>query len=178
MYLWFSIDVDKYYQDLKEKVEYVKNEIGCIFDTNGLPYHISLKISFEVPIDKEYDIIKDIEDFYKSLKPFTIKTRGIEENNVILWVRYQENEYLTYISKKINEILNVKYGIPYHPYDTDFIFHTTLFMNDDHNIIHKGYKMLKNEKLKDELYINTFIIGYSPAGIPGTYSVLKEIEVN
>lgn len=176
MYLWFSIDVDSYFNELKNKVEEVKNKIGFRYGTNGLPWHISLKISFDA-MGKENDIINDVISFYKTLKPFKVQPKGIEDGNVILWIRYFENDYLTYICKELNKMLNEKYNIPYHQYDLDYIFHTTLFMNDDPEIIKKGYEMLKEEKLPKELYVNKFLIGYSPLGKPETYSVIKEIIV-
>ncbi len=176
MYLWFSVDVDSYYQDLKEKVEKTKEKIGFRYGTNGLPYHISLKISFDARGEEE-SIIKDIESFYKTLHSFTINTKDIEEENNILWVRYHDNSYLKEITTNLNKLLNEKYNIPYHEYDLDFIFHTTLFMSEDHNNIHKGYLMLKDEILPKELVINKFLIGYSQLGIPETYNVLKEVVV-
>lgn len=177
MYLWFSIYVDNYYQILKEKVEKVKEEIGLRYETNNLPWHISLKISFEAPKDKESEIIKDVEAFYTTLKPFTLSPKSIEKNHNILWIRYQDNDYLTLIQKELNQLLNEKYHIPYHPYDIDFIFHTTLYMNDNENLISLGYEKLKCEELPKEIYLNKFLIGNSPLGIPETYQVIKEISV-
>lgn len=176
MYLWLSIDVDNYYGYLKEKVEDTKKSLGFSYGTNGLPYHISLKISFDAK-GKENMIIKDIEDFYKTLHSFTIKPRSIEEENNILWVRYEDNIYLKGITTNLNKLLNEKYNIPYHEYDLDFVFHTTLYMSNNFDYIHNGYLMLKDEKLPKELFINKFLIGYSPLGLPETYSVLKEVVV-
>ena len=178
MYLWFAIDVDKYFNDLKIKVEAAKNKIGFRYGTNGLPYHISLKISFEAPKGLENDIISTVEDFYKTLKSFTVRVKEIEANNKILWVRYYDNDYLKYIGTTLNKLLNDKYGIKYHDFDINFIFHTTLFMNENQEIINKGYELLKDEELPNELIINKLLIGYSPMGIPETYSVLKEIELS
>lgn len=177
MNIWVAIDVDNYYHDLKVRVEEVKNELGIHYGTNNLPYHISLKISFLSPLNKENEIIRDIEEFYKTLKPFTLKTTKIEEGNSILWVRYMENEYLRNIAKVLNIMLNQKYNIPYHPFDIDYIFHTTLYMNEDQEMIQRGYLKLKDFNLPKELYINKFLIGYSNTGEPETYNVLKEIII-
>ena len=175
MYLWFSINVDEYYKDIKFDVNRVKEELGINYGTNNLPYHISLKISFEAPKGKEEDIINEVEAFYKTLKPFNIKSIGIAYQSQILWVRYEENDYIRYIINELNEMLNKKYNIPYHLFDINFIFHTTLFMNNDPYILKEGYLKLKDLNWPQELYLNKFLIGYSPSGLPETYSVIKEI---
>ena len=177
MYLWLSINVDNYFQELKKKVANAMDEIGFRYGTNGLPYHISLKISFEAPLGKKEEIINSVEEFYKTLKPFVVKTKGIEEAFNILWIRYIDNEYLDYIGKELNKMLNEKHNIPYHKFDIDYIFHTTLFMNENQDIISEGYKLLHNEFLPKDLYINKFLIGFSKEGKPETYQVMKEIEV-
>ena len=177
MHIWVAIDVDNYYKDLKLKVEEAKDILSISYGTNNLPYHISLKISFLSPENKENDIIKDIEDFYKTLKPFKIKTKSIGEGNSILWVLYEDNDYIKYISKEINKMLYEKYNIPYHKFDLDYIFHTTLYMNEIQDNIKKGYEVLKDYPLPKELSIDKFLIGYSLTGNPETYNVLKEIIV-
>ena len=74
-------------------------------------------------------------------------------------------------------ILNEKFNIPYHPFDIDYVFHTTLFMNSDNDIIAKGYEKLKDVKLPKEIHIHRFLVGYSLDGSPESYQVSKEIEV-
>ena len=108
MYLWFSVSVDDYYKDIKPLVEKTKEEIGFRYGTNGLPYHISLKISFEAPLGMEESIILDVEKFYKTLKPFKIITNGIDYQQQILWIRYLDNDYIKYISEELNKMLNEK----------------------------------------------------------------------
>ena len=177
MYLWFAASVDDYYDNLKEKVEKVKKDLDFYFGTNGLPWHISLKISFEVPKGKEEAIINDLSNYFKTLKPFKVNPKCIDKENNILWVRYYDNENLSNISSYLNKMLNEKYQIKYHEFDNNFIMHSTLFMSDDKSIIDKGYLLLKDEALPKELLINKFVIGTSPEGKPETYSVIKEIAV-
>lgn len=66
---------------------------------------------------------------------------------------------------------------PYHEFDLNYKFHTTLYMNENAEILKNGYEKLKDEKLENRLYLNKYLIGYSPEGIPETYKVLKEIIV-
>lgn len=175
MYLWLAIDVDDYYKDLKKKVSQIEKSLSFHYGTNGLPYHISLKISCKLPEGQEDLIIKDVESFYKTLKPFYIDVKGIEVDKGILWIRYYENDYIKYISQSLNKLLNEKYHIPYHKLDLNYKFHTTLYMNENAEILNKGYEKLKDEKLKNRLYLNKYLIGYSPEGLPETYKVLKKI---
>ena len=178
MYLWFAASVDDYYKELKEKAFKINDELDIEFGAFNLPYHISLKISFEAPKNKEDEVIETIVNFFKTLKPFTVEPTHMEDNESILWIRYQDNEYLKYISSNLNQILNEKYDIPYHEFDLNFIFHTTIFMNDDKTLIKKGYDRLKNYELPKEISINKFLIGSSEEGLPYTFKVIKEIEVN
>ena len=177
MYLWFGINVDNYYKSIKERSILINDELNMEVANFELPYHISLKISFEVENGMEELIIKEVESFYKTLKPFKLKVRVIENAGTILWIRYFDNDYLRNISDELNRILNEKFNIPYHEFDLNFIFHTTIFMNDDKDKIKLAHDKFRNEKLPDELYINKFIIGGSDNGIPYTYKVFKEVEV-
>ncbi|MBR4237620.1 hypothetical protein IKQ02_04210 [bacterium] len=178
MYLWFAVSVDDYYKELKEKAFKVNDELGIEFGAFNLPYHISLKISFEVEDIHAKKIINTAIEFFKTLKPFTVNSSYMENNGTILWIRYQDNEYLKYIGSTLNKILNEKYSIPYHEYDLDFIYHTTIFMNDDKSLINKGYERLKDFELPKELYINKFLIGSSEDGLPHTFKVIKEIKID
>ena len=38
MYLWFSINVDEYFKDIKFEVNRVKEELGFRYGTNELPH--------------------------------------------------------------------------------------------------------------------------------------------
>ena len=178
MYLWFAVSVDDYYKKLKEKAFKINDELGIGFGIFSLPYHISLKITFEAPLDKENEIIDRVASFFQTLKPFTVYPKKVENAKTILWIRYQDNEYLKSIGSKLNEILNKEYDISYHEYDLEFIYHTTIFMNDDESLIEKGYELLKDEDLPDEILINKCLIGTSEEGLPYTFKVIKEIELN
>lgn len=178
MYLWLAAYVDNYYTSLKEKAIRINDELGIEPKAFMLPYHISLKISFEVPSGEENNVINDIEAFYMGLKPFNVRPSCIENAKTILWIRYYENEYLKYISNELNKILNEKYGIPYHKFDLEFIFHSTIFMSEDTNKIKEAFNRLKDETLPDRLSVNRFIIGSSDTGLPYTFKVIKEIDLN
>ena len=68
MYIWVAIDVNEQVSKLRKVAENYMNEQGLSSTTFSLPFHISLKISFQIPDDKFEDAVSDIRDFYKSLK--------------------------------------------------------------------------------------------------------------
>lgn len=178
MYLWFAIDVNRYYEYLKERVKEIEDIVKYDNTNLSLPYHISLKISFEVDDSIKNDVIQTAEEFYKTLKPFNISVKCIEKYGIICWIRYLNNDYLESISRNLNSLLKEKYDIELHPYDKDFIFHTTLFMDNDVSKIEKSYEMIKDVKLPTNLLTDRYIIGYSLTGKVGSYKVLKEIQVS
>lgn len=81
------------------------------------------------------------------------------------------------ISDKLNKMLYEKYNIKYHKFDLDFIYHTTIFIDDNLDKINEAYNIIKSELLPNELCVNKFIIGGSNSGLLYTYKVLKEIDI-
>lgn len=177
MYIWLSLNVDKYFNNMKMAVKKVKQKLQISYGDEKLPWHISLKMPFLVTNGEEESIINDIEKIYSTLSPIVLKIKSLEYLNNILWIRYYDDEKLKYIGRSINEMLKNKYNISYHEYDLDYKYHTTLFMNDNVNIIIEGYEALKNELLPEEIYIDKLFIGYSLDGKSDTWKILKEIKI-
>ena len=67
-------------------------------------------------------------------------------------------------------------GGPRHEYDLDFMFHTTLFMDDDTEKVAKAYEKVKDISVPDKLVASRFVIGTSESGDLGTYKIHKTIE--
>ena len=86
MYLWVAIDVNEQVSKLRENVEKYIRSNGLTSPTLTLPFHISLKISFQIPNGIYREVVDDISEFCKSLKPFTIPVRKIEISGTILWL--------------------------------------------------------------------------------------------
>lgn len=59
----------------------------------------------------------------------------------------------------------------------DYKFHSTLFMDNDTEMIDKAYDLIRNEDLPSKLIANKFVIGTSESGKLGTYSVNKSVIV-
>ncbi len=177
MYIWVAIDVNEQVNKLREVAENYINERGLSSTTFTLPFHISLKISFQISDDKFEDAVSDIREFYKSLKPFEIKTKGIERAGSIVWITMQDSDELVDIHKKLDEMMFEKYGVLQHDFDKDFKFHTSVLALNDAVDILKAYDAIKDTDIPKTLNAESFIIGSSAEGLAGTYSVIEEIEL-
>ena len=176
MNIWFGIDVDNYYKDIRREVQKIEKELNFALGML-LPYHISLKMSFNVSMDMKESIIESLVDYFKCLVPFEVETNKIECHDNIVWIRMKKNNILDNIHIDLNSMLLEKYNIGLHEYDLDFLFHTTLFMDNDEEKIKKAYERIKDITIPKAMLINKYIIGISETGEPGTYTVIKEIEV-
>lgn len=177
MYIWVAIDVNEQVRELRENAENYMKQQGLSSTTFTLPFHISLKISFQIPNDKFEEAVSDIRDFYKSLKSFQIIVKGIEQAGPIVWITMQDNVKLDDIHKKLDEMLFEKYGVIQHAFDKDFRFHTSVLMIHNEEQIIKAFDAIKDTNIPEILRADRFIIGSSVEGRAGTYSVIEEIEL-
>ncbi|MCR5564851.1 MAG: 2'-5' RNA ligase family protein [Gammaproteobacteria bacterium] len=177
MYLWIGINVDSQLQDIKKEGMRIDKELEFTDPNFTLPMHVSLKISFDIDEKMFKKITKDIINYYNSIKPFEIDVKGIEYNETIVWIRMLDNEKIHKIHDDFNELLLKKYNIPLHEYDTDYKFHSTLFMSENKELIKKAYDLIKDKEnlIPKKLLMNRFLIGYSDEGDPGTYHIHKEV---
>ena len=153
MFVWVGIDVGGQYDEIRAKAMEVDKEMCFKHSCFTLPMHISLKISFEISV------------------------KQIENHGNICWIRMHENENLNDLSAKINDILAKKHNIPLHEYDLDFLFHTSLFLDDDHHKVEMAYNRVKDTKLPEKLVAKRFVIGTSENGKLGTYKVVLTKEI-
>lgn len=177
MYIWVGINVESQLGDVRRAVDGVFEKIDISNVTCQLPLHISLKISFEIVDELFESILNDIVDIYNAQNPFEIKIKGIEKHENIEWIRMHSNPSIEALATELNMMLIEKYGIPLHEYDLDFIFHTTLFMDDDPEKINAAHSLLGNVKLPDVLMADAFVIGTSKTGENGTYRVYKTVNI-
>ena len=175
MYIWVGINVEDQLGEVRRAVDGVFEKIEISNVTCQLPLHISLKISFEIENSLFGDVLDDISRVYGACEPFEIKVKGIEKHESIEWIRMYSNEKVEALATELNMMLREKYGIPLHEYDLDFVFHTTLFIDDDPEKINSAHSLLGNVHLPDTLVANTFVIGNSETGENGTYRVYKTV---
>ena len=175
MYIWVGINVEEQLKEVRSAVDGVFEKIDISNVTCQLPLHISLKISFEIENSLFENVLNDIIAVYNAQESFEIKVKGIEKHENIEWIRMYSNDEIEALATSLNIMLKEKYGIPLHEYDLDFIFHTTLFMDDDKEKINTAHRLLGDVDLPEVLIANTFVIGTSETGKNGTYRVFKTI---
>ena len=176
MYIWVGINVEEQLKEVRSAVDGVFEKIDISNVTCQLPLHISLKISFEIENSLFENVLNDIIAVYNEQEPFEIKVKGIEKHENIEWIRMYSNEKIEALATSLNMMLRDKYGISLHEYDLDFIFHTTLFMDDDAEKIDVAHSLLGDVALPQSLIANTFVIGTSETGKNGTYRVYRTVD--
>ena len=175
MYIWVAIDVNEQTRELRENAEAYAESHGLSSPTLTLPFHISLKISCQIPKEKWQEVVDDIRDLCKSLKPFTIPVKKVEKTDTIIWLTMQDSAELTYIHNKLDELLLEKYGIAQHEFDKAFIFHTSILILQNQEQVCHAFEAIRGTNIPNVLKAEKVIIGSSEDGKAGTYSVNEEI---
>ncbi len=175
MYIFVGINVDKTLENIGRKVNEINDNLG--YEHSTLPLHISLKMSFEIDDGKVKNCIKILTNYFKKVKPFIIYPKGIENEDVIVWLRMNNNDQIDSVHLDLINIIEKQFSTAPHEYDLDYKFHTTLFMSDDVDKNRKAFEMIKNCDFPMEINADTIIIGTSQDGTIGTYCVYKEIQL-
>lgn len=176
MYVWIGLSLNDELQDFSNNIIQYSFKKNIKTPLNALPIHISLRISFDIQNELYRKIEDEILLFAKSLKPFNVSFKQIEKNNNIIWLRCEDNHILLESHNFLCEILKEKHNIPYHEFDNNFIFHSTLFM-DDHDKINKEFSNVSGLKFPKNININKMLLGTSENGEPGTFKVKKTIII-
>lgn len=159
MYIWIGCDISSRFIEFREKVKSVSDELELNAQVFNFPQHISLKITFETEEEIAKHCIKDVIELLKAEKPFTVKLGEMEKIDGIIWLRAEENEQLRHLHTELDEI-GISYAIKPHKFDKEFIFHTTLAM-DDNTKLDAAFEKLKDIPYPDEVKINTFLVAHS-----------------
>ena len=105
MYIWIGIDVDDQLTDMKSAAKTTEDRIGFTHSNFTLPLHISLKISFPVPEDQVASVFRDLTEVFASIPSFSIPVKGIELDEVIVWIRMEENPILNALHDQLNALM-------------------------------------------------------------------------
>ena len=177
MFIWTAVSADDQLQPIKTQAQDIEKELGFEHSALTLPSHISLKISFCVDEEAYPNVIQTLLDYCKTVKPFCVDVDGFELENTIVWIRIKENAILKTIHNDLDRILSEQYSIAPHPFDLDFKFHSTLFLDRDKEKINTAYHRIKNAKIPALLNISQWIIGASQSGAIGTYRVTHTVDL-
>ena len=176
MFLWIGCKLPVDYEKEIRSYCLKKNEsIGLNTLPFSLPQHISLKISFESAYTDQ--IAEYLKVFFAPQKPFSVHISGIEKMGQILWLTVEENPILQQLHESLDQQLEKRFKITQHPFDKDFQFHSTLFMDGDGEKIDKMAVILAGYPFARELMVDTIVLGTSKSGKPGSYHVIEEIKL-
>ena len=174
MYIWTAIDLGRQVDGIRKRAEAVCSEMGVDNPALTLPSHISLKISCEID-DRYFDeAVERLSEKFEETLPFEIKRDDIEQNGGIVWIKHFPSDKLQALHNFLVEFFR-KYGCSDHIFDSDFAFHTSLYVGKA-DVAEKIYEEIKNTDIPDRLTVESFIIGCSETGLAGEYRVLKRIN--
>lgn len=177
MYVWLGVDLDSQLQQLKTVRDGARKQLGMPVDNPDFPMHVSLKISFEVANDVVPQLMDELCNYFATLRPFDIFVDKPELHQNISWLLYKPCVELQTISTYLNNYLLDNYNVPPHEYDTDFKYHSTLFLDGTPEQIAQGFDVLNKFSFPQKVTANTFCIGLSNTGENYTYKVIHRVVV-
>lgn len=177
MYIWIGCKLpEDFEREIRTFCLEQNQNIGLNTVAFMLPQHISLKISFEA---EEYaSVLEDLTVYLSGQKPFAVRMQKPEQMGNLLWLPVAENEQLLRLHRELDARLERKFAVARHPFDKAFMFHSTLFIDENAGKIEKMGKILADSFAEWELPVDTFLLGISETGKPGTYRVVREIKVS
>lgn len=176
MYLWVGCKLpESYEREIRTHCRKLNEEIGLNTVAFSLPQHISLKISF--PTDRVEEILEYLSDYLHTQFPFGVQITDLQQTGSILWLYAAENETLTHLHQELDARLESHFKIPQHTFDRAFQFHSTLFLDADTAKVAQMHHALQDYPFARDLPIDTFLLGFSETGKPGTYRIVRQIKV-
>ncbi len=175
MYIWIACDVSKSLDHIRELCKEKNKSLGICDVAFTLPQHISLKISFEVPDNIAPRVIDDVSAYLSMERAFSLSAPRPELFGSILWLKFEDSEILSRMHRDLDSLLLGKYAIPQHEFDKSFLFHSTLFIDGEKNLL-PMFEYVLTLGLPGKVDVSSFIIGTSDSGQAGTYSVIKTIS--
>ncbi len=169
MYLWIAADVSKALQPLRQAAQL--HNPGLDETAFSLPQHISLKISFWVDNSQFEQAVDRVTDLLITQEPLIVGFKGLEIYNGILWLRADRS--LLPLHHALDKLFFEEFNVVPHPFDKDFIFHSTLFMDGPTDKLQAVAKQLSD--FPKCAAITEYIIGCSNDNTPGSYRVIKNV---
>ncbi|MBQ9930578.1 MAG: 2'-5' RNA ligase family protein [Oscillospiraceae bacterium] len=176
MYIWVGCKLPEHFEQQIRSVCLGQNKaLNLNTDAFSLPQHVSLKISF--PSQRHEEILKYLEAFLSVQAPFSLRIRSAQQQGNILWLPVEENETLRQLHQQLDARLEQRFGIAQHPFDKCFLFHSTLFMDEDTDKLSQMRKALEAFPVEQVLQVDTFLLGLSENNLPGQYRIVRQINV-
>lgn len=176
MYLWIGCKLpEEFEKEIRAHCLALNEQIGLDTVAFALPQHVSLKISFDT--DRADEILEDLVQFASEQTPFAVQIVGVEQFGNILWMPIAENRCLQQLHDLLDARLESRFGIPQHEFDKCFKFHSTLFMDADLEKVSQMHTALTDYPFARALTVDTFLLGESETGKPGTCRIVRQIKV-
>ena len=176
MYIWFGINIDENISTFKNNFLKIAQNHNATPQFNFHPPHISLKITSKINDEIFEHVVNDCLEYYKTLKPFKVLTDCIEIENAFMWLRWKENSNLIQIHNALCALMKEKYQIDLHPFDYEYKFHTTLFV-DAEKLSPELVNDVFSLKIPSEIIVNNFFVGFSKDNISENYKIYKSIKL-
>lgn len=176
MFIWVGCELPKEFElDLRDVCLEASDGLALDFACFTLPQHISLKISFDAGRDYE-PVLDFVEELLRKEKRFSVNPKEPEQAGSILWLAFRESGTLRRLHNLLDRDLKRQFGVPQHLFDKAFAFHSTLAMGPVEEIA-SYQSRLAGLELPERLEIRAFLLGISESGKPGTYQVVRRIEL-
>lgn len=176
MYIWIGCQLPEEFEtEIRSYCLEQNAQINLDAVAFVLPQHISLKISFQT--DRTGEVLEDLAQFLSAQSPLTVQIAGAEQAGNILWMPIAENDSLRWLHQQLDTRLEQRFQVPQHEFDRCFLFHSTLFIDPDEEKLAKMAERLAAYPVARELQVDTFLLGLSETGKPGTYRVVRQIRL-
>lgn len=176
MYIWVGCKLPESFEKKIRGICLEQNEtLGLNIAAFSLPQHVSLKISFSS--ERHEEILDYLEAFLSGQAPFCVRIQGAAQEGNILWLPVAENETLRRLHDQLDAGLEQHFSIQQHPFDKCFLFHSTLFMDDNTEKLSQMCRRLEKLPIEQELQVDTFLLGLSENNIPGEYRIVRQIKI-
>ena len=172
MYLWTALYIEDNLEEVRDRAITIGEETGVKCPVNFIPLHVSLKISFKIDDSKQDKCLKLITDYLSTVGPFSMEVKGYEHAPGVIWIRMNENERLAEIHSHLDELVSREFGVKPDALDLVFIYHCTLFFDEDSKL-DLAMEKISKVPLPGKIHARDFLIGASEDGLPGTYSILS-----
>ena len=172
MYFWTALYIEDSLEEVRDQSIRISEQTGVKCPLTFLPLHVSLKISFQIDKSRQEECTAMLKNYFSSIGPFSIEVEGYEHARRVIWIKIRENQRLAEIHRHLDEMVEAKFGVKPDELDLSFIFHCTLFFDEDEKL-DVAMPLISKIPLPSKILAREFLIGASEDGLPGTYSILS-----
>ena len=172
MFFWTALYIEDNLEEVRDQAIRIGEQTGAKCPLVFLPLHVSLKISFNIDASRSEECMSLLKGYFSKIGPFNLDVIGYEHVKGVIWIRFAENQRLAEIHSRLDEMIEQTFGVAPDELDLKFIYHCTLFMDDDDRLI-PAMEEITKVPLPSRILAREFLIGASEDGLPGTYSVMS-----